>query len=761
MAIRFDPPSTNSDPSTGDVVIEPTSSGGTLEIKDDTGSTQIEITSTGTNIGGNTLGVDSSAININQSGSIVGLVNTIIEAEDNTGKIPSANAVIDFVHNEVSGALIYVEKTSKADFDTMLALSEIEPSIVLVTDSIPFDYTDTKGLAEVGLTWWLGIVQKELSGSLSTSTLFNSNSQDSLTGAEISAALFSESNTNNFTDAYKSALDNIDDKLDVESTGKNVVIDNPGAGNGQLIFRNSAAPVNNRDFALVARSDGTFDFESLADNGDLQARWTYTHSGESNFPSQITQAGNNVLDVTDSKYVNLPNDTQTAIDAKAAISGQVFTGVVEATALGTTSSNAQQSIAIGNGGVNDSGDSMIAWRVGSSSSGRSGNYRAQVGMNYDSSRFEIKIGNKNNPSSLQTAVSIDSGANVSINGSPALTQANMSSDMNDNNPDNVPNTSLVKNYVDSTSSFNGVRTLGDGITPAITAKRSNNTNDVTMLATQNSGAFFVNRLYTDEIDGGKVKLSVGGDSDITALTDVIEVSSTAFKTNVDLEVAGSGDISSSLNVGGTFSMFDNSNREMRFEKNSSGIKLRAVTNPTDGDAIFQIESSGGSKRLTVPHIGDLTTSNTGIKVGTNSDGSGGSPVLTPDNIGDLIASRTYVDSFPTLSINDVVLWFQQKADVQFVSVGAGTINLPQIVGSNPSSSQVLAGSTIVLTNYNNGSAINLSRFNSYQKWMVDNVGDIRASETVSFFDSSKIALQALDLRELSSVGSWCWAIRGI
>lgn len=678
MVVRFDPPSTTTNPSTGDVVLEPTTQGGTLEIKDDLGATQIEITSTGgTSIGDNTLNVDSSAININESGDIDGLVNVIVELNDNTGKIPSVDAVINYVHQEASGALAYVEKDSKLDFDTLLSSNEIEPSIVLVTDSSAFDYTDTKGNVETGLVWWLGIVQKELAGTLNTSTLFTSNSQNALTGPEISSALFAETDTNNFTDSYKNSLDDIDEKLDVVSTGKNVIVENPGNGNGKVVFRNSQAAVNNRDFSLVARSDGTFDFESLADDGTPQARWTYTHAGESNFPAQITQSGNNVLDVSDTKYSNLPDDTSSALGGKANVSGQVFSGAVQSTVIGTTASGAQQAISIGNGGIGDSGNSMVAWRVGGASNARTGNYRAQVGFNYDNDRFEIKTGNNSNPASLQASISIDSGANVSIKGSPALTETNISTDINDSSDSSIPSVSTVKSYVDNSSiQFNGIRLLGDGITPALTAKRSSNSNDLTVFASQNSGSYYINRLYVDDSDGEKIKLSMGSDASINNLTDVISISNSLFESSVNMEINGH-------------------------------------------------------------------------------------PVLTANNIGDLVSSRTYSGTFPVLSESDIALWFQQKSDVQFVGVGAGTINLPNIVDSNPTSSQVLAGSTIILTNYNNGSGITLSRFNTDQKWMIDNVGDVRTSNSVLFFDSSKIALQALDLRSYPTIGTFCWALRGI
>lgn len=366
--------------------------GGATELQDSTGETQIKISDGLTAIGDNVFVVGATSVDSNkpanmnngltitiddvldiplqinnisdtemfkitQGGNLVlngtTAINKIVSVIDeneptNSTSLINVSGVVDYIHSRETGVLSYIEKNSKADFDILLTSSEIDPSIVLLTDSTPFDYTDTKGNIEIGLTWWLGIVEKPSGGVLTTSTLFNSNSQDSLTGPEIASALYAESNTNRYTDS---------DKVKVN---------------------------------------------------------------------------------------NLPNDTNSELSTKANISGQVFSGIVQVQNLGTTSTNALQAISIGNGGINNTGVSKVAWRVGTATNARSGNYRAMIGMNYDTGKFEISTGNSTNTNNILKAIEVDAFRNVSVNGSPVLNQVNVTTNINETTFEKIPNAITTK-----------------------------------------------------------------------------------------------------------------------------------------------------------------------------------------------------------------------------------------------------------------------------------------------------------------------------
>lgn len=306
------------------------------------------------------VGTGTPLVTIGDGESVRSVTNVINETDPNNSELLATVAAINSrINAAVSGSLAYEPLHSKADFDTFLAALIIAPSIVLVTDTVAFDYTDTNGLETTGMTWWLGMVSKPSGQALDSDTLFTSESQSSLTGVQISSALYALADHNQLTDAMVVTINSIEqsladglatkvdkvvgkglskndltdallalinnlpadtlaelsNKLSLNSSGVNVVIDNPGTGNGYILFRNSAAPVDQQDFKMIARSDGTWDFEALNDDGSLQTRFTLTHGGDFNVPSQITQNGNNVVDVTYSKLVNAPADTNAEISA--------------------------------------------------------------------------------------------------------------------------------------------------------------------------------------------------------------------------------------------------------------------------------------------------------------------------------------------------------------------------------------------------------------------------------------------------------------
>lgn len=964
-------------------------SGGDLELQDSTGTTQILLSDTGVSLAGGSLSASPVGVDANQlvtlhdglvievdqtsdiplrihnslgnvilqvdedgdfmlAGAAVNeVVSSINEAQDNTKQLATVSAITSFVHTEASGTLAYEEFNTKAEFDTYLAQSEIHPAIVLAKDTTPFDYTDTGGNAQTGLTWWLGVVQKPIAGSLSTSALFHSNSQDSLTGPEISAALYAQADTNQYTDADQTAVQTISDKMDKTSSGVNLLIENPGNGNGYILFRNANAPTDRKDFALVSRSDGSFDFESRLDNGTVENRWTYEHEGDSYFPGAIFQGANQVLDTssttadvapsTDRNYVsdseasaiaNLPANTTSAllgkfdsslvttnikdfsgrvpdaptvdqaIDAAIAAAGSTFDGGTINQNLIVASDNKDSvtlkadnntstysgiawqntgsyytasihreptdesddllinvgssatldavppvakfkndtiALEVTRGGIHAQGDifafnggNMAAgtitavaqfvsdtlrmngsetdnnWALYKAAQGTSsglGGTMAADGRNFSGQALRLRVANNTEQGFILEngfglnlfEVEGSSGQatfagqvnflndlvihnktinmNADSNGQGDLVFTHTTGTADQRNWKVFPNSNgylEVRSVTDSLATVERFRFYHNGdfqVPGAITAdsfavtqpSTMSNTNlTISNPGTGNGYIEFNNSSASVNQERYKMYATYANDFRLESMNDAgVTQSAWEFKHNGDTHLPAS------LEVDGFISMFDSGGHEHRLEHGSDGITLRTLVNPDAGKPIFTIESSGNSKRLVVPHDGPITTSNAEIRVGTQSDGTGGHPVLTPNNIGDLVASYTYTGSFPTISQSLVTEWFQRMARVQFIGVGGGTINLPQIVGpeTTPTSSQVIAGSTIILTNYNNGSNITLSRFNSGQTFMVDHLGNQQTSATL--FWGTKIELQALDVRDYSTIPTnWCWGIKG-
>lgn len=599
---------------------------------------------------------DDGGFQLSDSQVVRQIVNAINTGDDdNDMKLPTVQAVMTFLAGAVTATIDFAEFTSKGDFDSFIANGGFIPTIAFVTDTTPFDYTDDTGHAGTDLTWMF-VVCVEENGVITTSMINNSDISN-LTGDEIASIIAATEDVNFVNDSDLSRIRNLPDST-VDALGGKV---NTEIGKG------------------------------------------------------LSQ--NNFTDSQRSKVDNLPSNTNIALAGKANTSGQVFAGIVQAKSLGTTTANEEQAIVIGNGGVDDAGNSGLAWRVGTSTDARDGNYRAQIRMNYEVSKFEFRVGNSISANNLITAVSIDRFGQVSVNGSPVLTE--LTGLM----------TTTDSEIVDASLTISNPGT-GKGYLEFSNTSSAADRKFYRMLATAQG------TLRIDTVDDSGVVVNsyeLGHDGNVT--------------------------LPGNVEVGGYISMFDSGGHEHRFEHGSDGIGLRALTNPSAGESIFTVSSSGDSKRLNVEHDGAITTSNSEMRIGTEPDGTGGDVVLTAGNLGRLRASRTYIDGFPTLTAAEIAQWWTQSANVNFVSVGAGTITLPQIVSSNPTANQVLAGDSIFITNWNSGSDITFNRFNTYQTVMVDNVGDLGNSFTL--FSGTKVELVAMDLRGLSSVGKWTWAVRGV
>ncbi|AUR84029.1 hypothetical protein NVP1287O_15 [Vibrio phage 1.287.O._10N.286.55.C7] len=116
----------------------------------------------------------------------------------------------------------------------------------------------------------------------------------------------------------------------------------------------------------------------------------------------------------------------------------------------------------------------------------------------------------------------------------------------------------------------------------------------------------------------------------------------------------------------------------------------------------------------------------------------------------------YKSNFPSLSDSAIADWFTRGAIVYFFGVGSGTVNMPEIVDSDPTINQVVVGTEIELVNQNSGSAITLARHDTGQTFV-----DRDVSSTVSTYQlaaSSRIKLAAVNLNSYSAIGKYCWVI---
>lgn len=864
-------------------------------------------------------GTGDPLVTIGSGTPIKEIVNAINSGDSgNQQKVPTVHAVDEFVALVVSGLGI-PNFQGVVNFNNYLTSNDIiQGSFAAVEDPAGFDFTDSNNRTETGQVRMVCYVSKASGQTAYVSIFISSNDNPEVTGSSISAMLYALEDHNQLTDvraniidtiqaslasglagkvdtvagkgltkheltdAYKSILDNspsninsaLSDKMNVTSTGVTQKITN-----GFLEFENTSAPSNAKRFTFRPTTASRFDLRALNDSGNTVSTFQFKTNGDAVIPGSITQSGNSVVDVTYSKLVNLPNDTNSALAGKVDVDGtKVLSDVNFSTSdkakldsLSTTSSfdggtvnntvisNSSSStspafvakrssnsndvilIAAQNSGNNyiksvyvdesdgeklkiSSGsdaditgltdvfeidDTLASFNTHIHANGdifafNGGNMAANnissvgkfVGSDYrlDGSEshdyhvlYTATQGNSNSPEGNQAASGktfsgeatrirvpnqtttgfiVENGIGLNlfeINGSTGI--VNTANQLTTGGSIFVPrNTRIGRTASSHSTGNNGSVQYGSIVGSTFTGMQIDTTHDgsyndeVLNFYTHDGGVNAGRRFHIGK-DGRSLfqqQLLIGSSSYPSRTLEVIGDA----RVSTNAEVDGNLDVGGNLSVDGTVTLHDSSNHDHVIESGSDGIQIRSLTNPSSGGQIFGVLSSGGSLRLGVQHDDAVTTSNAEIRVATNSDGTGGHPVLTPNNYGDLRAARTYVQSFPSLSASEIALWFQQGADVEFISVGTGTINLPQIVASNPNSSQVLANSHIYITNSNGSSNIALSRFNSGQTFMIDNIGNLQASATLFF--SSRIILKAIDATGISNISTdWAWSMRGV
>ncbi|AUR90851.1 hypothetical protein NVP1151O_10 [Vibrio phage 1.151.O._10N.222.46.B1] len=598
---------------------------------------------------------DDGGFQLSESQVVRQIVNAINTGDDdNDMKLPTVQAVMTFLAGAVTATIDFKKLTSKAAFDTFISGGGFVPTIAFVADITPFDYTDDTGNTGTDLDWMF-VVCVEEDGVITTSMVNNSDITK-LTGDEVASIIAATEDVNFVNDSDLSRIRNLPDNTADALGGK--VSSEVGKGLSQ----------------------------------------------------------NNFTDAQRNKVDNSPSDTSSELSTKADNSGQVFTGAVQAPALGTTSSNAAQAIAIGNGGVGDAGSSGLAWRVGSASDARAGNYRAQMRFNYDNGKWELRTGNSSNVNNLGVAISVDSGQQVLVNGSPVLTEL-------------TGITSSADSQLIGASLTISNPGTGDGY-----LELNNST-----AATNERGY----RLYATSAESLRIETVNNSGTAVNRYT---------FGHNGNLELPGS------MELAGYLSMFDGGGHEHRFEHGSYGIALRSLSNPADGESIFSIQSSGNSMRLNVPHIGDLTTSNDGIRVGTDPDGANGRVVLEEGNWALIQSAIGYSGTpFPTLTATDIVGW--SGREVTFTGVGAVSFTMPTVVTGTPTGSQIKAGETMTLHNFNSGSNITVNAA-AGQKMVNGDSGNVSGTGgSITILAGNSVRMIASDESEVAAVDAICWLVR--
>lgn len=143
-------------------------------------------------------------------------------------------------------------------------------------------------------------------------------------------------------------------------------------------------------------------------------------------------------------------------------------------------------------------------------------------------------------------------------------------------------------------------------------------------------------------------------------------------------------------------------------------------------------------------------------VSTEEATARGQTLMHNKNFGVESSFHMYKSTHPTLPNSTIADWFTRGSRVYFVGTGAGVINMPEIVTSNPTIDQVLVGTEVQFANLNSGSAITLDRFDSSSVFMAGNVGN--TSSSTSIISSSQVRITALDLTNYPSIGKLCWVV---
>lgn len=775
---------------------------GTVTIQSsDNQPVQIQTSSSATAIQVN----DDATINLNLGVAVNEILNSFNAATTGKDKkLATVQAIVSYFTDNYSG-LNQFNFNSIADYNAYTFVEAEMPAQVYISDSTPFNFTDDYGESVTGASWVLIFLHWDVS-SVETHLMSSSEGSNQLTASDIKTLYESNANTNAFNDTYKSKLDNTpvntntelstlqssintnsgnistlqtttnnlqNDKFDkaggqisgtVSLVSNNIEISNTGTGEGYLAFFNTSAPLNKKAYELNPRSSGYLGLETNDESNVKQNEFRFYHDGNFTLDGTITQNGNAVLDASD-KTTNI-SDTTGKLPTAQTVKSYVDSNIQ--TFNGGTITNAL----IANGGISTNQLTLQADNTTlllKNSSGESTFHIEHSGTTKEDLNFvetgvianrlvlrkggNVGIGTATPTQKLDVIGTVKATA-LSVSGNGTFTGTLTATGLDINGNADVSGSLTVNGnnvlVLNSLGRLAGQLQIDTNTFPQL--KLSNDSNNLQSgIGYQDESGNYKASTYYDE-SGGFFRFKYGSSSSATSLPETFRYDQNGIY----------------LNEGISLNLQDERNISHRFEKNTTsvngavtGMSLRAFTNPSAGQPIFRVESSGNSPRLHVEHDGIVGTSNNEIRVGISNDGTGGRTVFEEGNFSLLSRAFTYMQDFPTVSTTDVVNWCGRK--VYMVGVGSGTVAMPPIVDQNPTATQVLEGESFILFNFNSGSNIAFTAA-SGQKFMIDNVssGNISPSGgTFTVFASSAVMFTALDLRGYSNVSAYCWAVRGI
>jgi len=717
---------------TGAVVIKPTAAGQPTTISNNAG------------VAGITLN-DNLEIQLGSGQNITSVTNIINPVDPNNSLLLSTVTGIESRIQEALGsALTFVKIDSKAAFDTFLAASVIDPSSVLVTDNAPFDYTDTNGVINTQITYWQGIVTKPTAGdALSSNTLATSNSANTMTGAEIAAALFAEPDTNNLTDVRATVTDTIeatvtaglatkensvagqglsennltnallakidnapadtqaalDDKLSITSNSE-VVLNSTSNSGGKIEFVATDAPANQKRFRFGGLNTGILSLARVQDDDFAIIHSSFTQTGLE-VAGTVSQGGNNVVDVTNSTFVNIPADTNAALALKEdsvpglGLSENSFTDAEQTKLAGIPDISGgftTPSIVVSNdlptsfslkSIVNNDAVNGITWQNNGST------YKSAIlrSPNDEQNALFFKLGSNSDPLSLSDVFKLTG--------------------------------TLI-------TSFTNFTATGDISGVNISASGDFSANNVTV---NNQGQINLSNTAAP-VDERNSVIYHGDDGSLNLeLRDALDVAVDTLKL----------DNTGILNLPAGLKFLDGGGRELYFQPQSNGLRLVTSPNVPTGESIFSITSSGGSLRFDVKQLGDITSSNAEMRLGTSSDGNDGNFVFHEGNRG--LANQH------VLRIGNHLLvtadFIEAKGTVlELHGIGGDTATLPTIADVGSSNGDFNQGETFTVVNANGSGDFTFNLPSGYDYAIVRTNNIVNTPITI--LDGSTIRFTAID-----------------
>lgn len=484
---------------------------------------------------------NDASVNLSAGVSVNEIVNSFNDGTTNKNvKLATVQAIIDYATSVSSGVKQYNFNTL-ASFNAYTFTEEMLPAQVYINDTVTFTFTDSYGKTVTGVDWVFVFIHWEVSAA-EKHLLSSSADSTRMTGQEIKDALFLVADTNNFSNAYKSKLDNAPanintslSTLTTNTSSNSTAISNLQSGkanlnaantftqyntfqdnsNSQISIRPSSSGFTSglafRDFASnlfksgigYDESTGTFFITTGSGTGfsTLPQRLTL-NTTTANFLVNLQKNGVDVLttDAITTSITDATGKVPTAATVKTYVDGNIttFNG-------GTLTNNLVLS-----GGVSNQNMLTLKRTVDTISQGfawqnAANNYIKSIYVDQsDGDKLTISQGSNASASALTKVLTLDSSANVNILNGGSLTAAGL-----------VKGNTLE---VTSTSTFNAPALIKSDTLPQLTLKTSTNLQKAG-LAFQDETTNYKAGLVYDDTDS-TLKVYLGSNATFSSITNV-------------------------------------------------------------------------------------------------------------------------------------------------------------------------------------------------------------------------------------------------